>query len=154
MEQTQETGTVRIERIMKAPAERIYKAFLDPLAQAKFSPPRGWVAHMDRLEPRVGGKFHGTFRSLDGAMEHSFGGTYLELDEFTKLRWNDKFDTDAEAMQSEMEVTVTLEEVEGGTKVTVVQTGIPAAIPVADAEKGWGQSMDQLRQLVEFDVAE
>ncbi len=151
-EQATETGSIRVERIMKAPAERIYKAFLDRHAQAKFSPPHGWVAEYDTMEPKVGGRFHGTFRSLDGTMEHSFGGTYLELEEFTKIRLNDQFDTDAEGMDSMMETTITFEEVEGGTKVVVEQTGIPAAIPKEDAETGWGQSLDLLALLVEFDA--
>lgn len=147
-----ETGSIRIERTMKAPAERIYKAFLDPYAQAKFSPPHGWVAHYDTMEPEVGGRFHGTFRSLEGDMEHSFGGTYLELEEFTRIRLDDRFDTEAEEMQSVMETTITLDEVDDGTRVTVEQTGIPAAIPPEDAETGWGQSLDLLALLVEFDA--
>lgn len=147
-----ETGSIRVERFMKAPAERIYKAFLDRHAQAKFSPPHGWVAHYDKMEPKVGGQFHGTFRSLDGTMEHSFGGTYLELEEFTKIRLNDQFDTDAEGMDSVMETTITLEEVEGGTKVVVEQIGLPAAIPKEDAETGWSQSLELLAMLVEFDA--
>lgn len=150
--ETEQTGSIRVERFMKAPAERIYRAFLDPWAQAKFSPPHGYVAHYSEMEPEVGGQFYGTFRSLDGEDEHSFGGTYLELEEFTKIRMNDEFDTDAETMQGTMEVTVTLEEVEGGTEVVVEQTGIPAVIPPEDAETGWGQSLDLLAQLVEFDA--
>lgn len=153
-QETEQTGSIRIERTMKAPAKRIYQAFLDPWAQAKFSPPHGWVAHYDTVEPNVGGRFHGTFRSLDGEYEHSFGGTYLELDEFTKIRLNDAFDTDAEPMQGTMETTVTFEEVEGGTKVTVEQTGIPAAIPKEDAENGWTQSLENLARLVEFDAGD
>lgn len=147
-----ETGSIRVERTINAPAERIYNAFLDRHAQAKFSPPHGWVAHYDKMEPKVGGQFHGTFRSLDGTMEHSFGGTYLELEEFTKIRLSDQFDTEAEEMDSVMETTITLEEVEGGTKTVVEQTGIPAPIPPEDAEAGWGQSLELLALLVEFDA--
>lgn len=152
MTQTQQTGTVRLERTMRAPAERIYRAFLDRHAQTKFMPPRGYVAEFPKLEPHVGGTFYGTFRSLDGREKHSFGGTFLELEEFTRMRWNDRFDTEDEAMQGTMEVTVTLEEKDGATKVTVVQTGIPAVVPPEMAQTGWGQTLDQLRQLVEFDA--
>lgn len=147
-----DTNSIRVERRMQAPAERIYNAFLDPQAQAKFSPPHGWVAHYDRMEPRVGGRFHGTFRSLEGDMEHSFGGTYLELEEYSKIRLDDRFDTDAEEMDSVMETTITLEEVEDGTEVVVEQTGIPAAIPPGDAATGWDQSLELLALLVEFDA--
>lgn len=147
--ESEKTGTVRVSRVIKAPVERVYNAFLDADALAKWMPPGGYTGKIDTLEPRVGGRWHGSFTSLDKSDHHSFGGEYLELVANKRIVHTDTFDTDNPAMQSEMRVTVTFEEVEGGTKVSIVQEGVPAVIPVEDATTGWGMSLENLARLVE-----
>ncbi|MBW3581889.1 MAG: SRPBCC family protein [Euryarchaeota archaeon] len=144
------TGTVRVSRIIKAPAERVYKAFLDADAMAKWMPPGGYTGRFDPVDARVGGGFHGSFTSLDKKESHSFGGTYLELEPYSRIVHTDKFETDHPDMQNEMRVTVTFEEVEGGTEVKIVQENVPAMIPVEDATTGWNMSLDNLARLVEI----
>lgn len=149
-----ETGSIEVSRVIEAPAERIYKAFLDADALAKFSPPAGYTARYDHADGEVGGTYRGTFTSLDKSDEHSFGGEYVELVPHERIVQTDKFETDAPEMQSEMTVTITLEAVEGGTEVTVRQEGIPEPIPEEDAATGWGMSLENLARLVEFPEAE
>jgi uncharacterized protein YndB with AHSA1/START domain len=149
-----ETGSIEVSRVIKAPAERIYSAFLDADALAKFSPPAGYTAKYDHADGEVGGTYRGTFTSLDKSDEHSFGGEYVELVPNERIVQSDKFETDAPEMQGEMTVTITLEEVEGGTEVTVWQEGIPKPIPEEDAATGWGMSLENLARLVEYPVAE
>ena len=145
-----ETGSIEVSRVIEAPAERIYKAFLDADALAKFSPPAGYTARYDHADGEVGGTYRGTFTSLDKSEEHSFGGEYVELVPHERIVQTDEFETDAPEMQSEMTVTITLEEVEDGTQVTVRQEGIPKPIPEEDAATGWGMSLENLARLVEF----
>ena len=143
---------IHIERTMRAPAERIYKAFLDPYAQAKFSPPNGYVASYE-VDARVGGGFKGTFRQIDTGEEHSFSGTYLALDEFTRIQLTDAFETGDVDMQNVMVSTYTFEEQgDGTTKVTIEQTNVPGVIPRDYVEIGWNQSLDLLTLLVEYDA--
>jgi uncharacterized protein YndB with AHSA1/START domain len=149
-----ETGNIEVSRVIDAPAERIYNAFLDADALAKFSPPAGYTATYDHVEPEVGGTYRGTFTALETKESHSFGGEYVELVPYERIVHSDQFETDAPEMQSEMTVTITLEEVEGGTKVTVRQEGIPKPIPEEDATTGWGMSLENLARLVEFPKAE
>lgn len=149
-----ETGSIEVTRVINAPAERIYNAFLDADALAKFSPPAGYTATYDLVEPEVGGTYHGTFTALETKESHSFGGEYVELIPHERIVQSDQFETDAPEMQSEMTVTITLEEVESGTKVTVRQEGIPKPIPEEDAATGWGMSLENLARLVEFPKAE
>lgn len=145
-----ETSTLRLTRVFKAPPERVFKAFVDADALAKWMPPNGYTGRMDKLEARVGGKWHGSFTSLDGEETHAFGGEYLEFEPNKRLRYTDVFDTDNEALQGEMVTTVTFQEVDEGTEVTIVQEGIPKAIPLEDAQTGWGQSLENLARLVEL----
>lgn len=145
-----ETGSIEVSRVIEAPAERIYKAFLDADALAKFSPPAGYTARYDHADGEVGGTYRGTFTSLDKSEEHSFGGEYVELVPHERIVQTDEFETDAPEMQSEMTVTITLEEIEDGTEVTVRQEGIPKPIPEEDAATGWGMSLENLARLVEF----
>lgn len=146
----EETGAIEVSRVIDAPAERIYEAFLDADALAKFSPPAGYTATYDRADGEVGGRFRGTFTSLDKTEEHSFGGTYKELVPHERIVQTDSFETDAPEMGGEMTVTITLEEAEGGTRVTVRQEGIPEPIPEEDAQAGWTQSLENLARLVEY----
>jgi uncharacterized protein YndB with AHSA1/START domain len=149
-----ETGSIEVSRVIDAPAERIYNAFLDADALSKFSPPAGYTATYDHVEPEVGGTYRGTFTALETKESHSFGGEYVELVPYERIVQSDQFETDAPEVQSEMTVTITLEEVEDGTNVAVRQEGIPKPIPEEDAATGWGMSLENLARLVEFPEAE
>lgn len=144
-----ETGSMQASRVIKAPAERVYKAFLDADALGKFLPPSGYTGHFDHVDGEVGGTFRGTFTELETKESQSFTGEYLELVPNERIVHTDTFETEAPEMQGEMTVTITFEEVEGGTKVTAHQEGIPRAIPPEDAETGWGMSLENLARLVE-----
>lgn len=151
MTQTKTTeNTLKIGRVIKAPPERVYNAFLDPDQLAKWMPPSGYTGRIDKLEPRVGGSWHGSFTSIDKKESHSFGGKYLELVPHERIVHTDRFDTDAPQMQGEMTVTVTLEEVPEGTRLTVVQENIPKVIPLEDARTGWTSTLENLARLVEM----
>jgi uncharacterized protein YndB with AHSA1/START domain/DNA-binding transcriptional ArsR family regulator len=144
------TGTVRLSRVFKAPRERVFNAFLDPDAFAKWIPPNGYTAHVYKFEPKVGGRYRMSFSSLDKKDTHFFGGKFLEIKPYERLRYTDKFETDNPEMQGEMRVTVTFKEVRGGTEVKIVQEGVPKAIPVEGAMLGWSQSLENLARLVEL----
>lgn len=145
-----ETGTVRLQRVIKAPRERVFDAFLDADALAKWLPPNGYTAHVYEHEPKVGGTYRMSFSSIDKKDTHFFGGEFLKIEPHERIRWTDKFESDDPAMQGEMHVTVTFKDVEGGTEVSIVQEGLPKMIPVEDAMTGWGQSLDNLQRLVEL----
>ena len=147
-EAQRETVTLRLKRLIKAPPERIYKAFLDPDALAAWLPPYGMVGRTHSLDPKVGGKFRMSFYTVGKSWSNTFGGTYVELVPNKKIVHTDAFETDDPMMQGEMRFTILLTPVEGGTLVEIEQTGIPA--PVAGGSPyGWSQSLDKLAQLVE-----
>lgn len=150
MTTTDPSQTLKMSRVIKAPRERIYNAFLDPDQLAKWMPPSGYTGRIDRLEPHIGGSWHGSFTSIDKKESHSFGGKYLELVPHERIVHTDRFDTDHPGMKDEMKVTVTLEEVPEGTRVTIVQENIPKAIPLEDARTGWTSTLENLARLVEF----
>jgi uncharacterized protein YndB with AHSA1/START domain len=141
------TGTVRLHRVLKAPAERVYRAFLDPQAMAKWLPPHGFTGKVDRIDAKVGGSYHMSFTNFGTGKSHTFGGTYVELTPNERIRYTDKFDDPN--MPGEMKVTVTLKTVVAGTELNVVQEGIPAAIPVEFCYLGWQESLSLLAMLVE-----
>lgn len=145
-----ETGTVRLTRVFKAPRERVFNAFLDPDAVAKWIPPNGYTAHVHRWEPKVGGSYRMSFASLDKTDTHFFGGKYLEIKPYARLHYTDVFESDDPAMQGEITVTVTFKEVRGGTEVKIVQAGLPKIIPLKNAIMGWTQSLENLARLVEL----
>jgi uncharacterized protein YndB with AHSA1/START domain/DNA-binding transcriptional ArsR family regulator len=144
------TGTVRLSRVFKAPRERVFNAFLDPDAFAKWIPPNGYTAHVYKFEPKVGGSHRLSFSSLDKKDTHFFGGKFLEIRRNERLRYTDKFESDDPEMQSEMRVTVTFKDVPGGTEVKIVQEGVPRSIPIEGAMLGWNQSLENLARLVEL----
>jgi uncharacterized protein YndB with AHSA1/START domain len=149
-----ETMTLRLNRVIKAPADRIYKAFLDPDAYAKWLPPHGFTGHVDRMEPRVGGSYHMSFSTINKSWTQAFGGKYLELKPYERIVHSDKFDDGDSAFPqgAEMKVTITFKPVKGGTEVNIVQEGIPKG-PAADgAPVGWGQSLDNLQRLCEQEL--
>jgi uncharacterized protein YndB with AHSA1/START domain len=143
------TGTVRLSRIFKAPRERVFNAFLDADAMAKWLPPNGYTAHVYKLEPKVGGNYRMSFSSLDKKDTHFFGGKFLEIKPNERLRYTDKFESDDPEMQGEITVTVTFKDVPGGTEVRIVQEGVPKVIPIDGAMQGWSQSLENLARLVE-----
>ena len=146
---TTTTGTVRLSRIFKAPRERVFNAFLDADAMAKWLPPNGYTAHVYKLEPKVGGNYRMSFSSLDKKDTHFFGGKFLEIKTNERLRYTDKFESDDPKMQGDITVTVTFKDVPGGTEVRIVQEGLSKVIPIDGAMQGWSQSLENLARLVE-----
>src|SRR5687768_11714293 len=145
------TKTLRLVRTIKAPAERIYQCFLDADAYAKWIPPHGFIGHVDRMEPKVGGKFHMSFATISRSWSHSFGGKYLELVPNKRIVHTDKFDDPAMG-EGEMTVTIDLKPVKDGTEVTIVQSGIPKGPAGEGAPYGWSQSLDNLATLCEQEL--
>lgn len=139
--------TVRLHRVLRCPPERIYRAFLDPDALVKWLAPNGFVATVHQLDARVGGSYRMTFRNFATGEGHSFGGEYLELVPNERVRYSGVFDDPGFA--GAMETNVVLREVSCGTEVSVVQTGIPEAIPVEACYLGWQEAVWLLRMLVE-----
>jgi len=141
------TNVVRLHRVLRAPAERVYRAFLDPLAMNKWSAPHGFVGQVHSMDARVGGGYRMSFTNFGTGQSHTFGGTYLELIPNERLRYNDRFDDPN--LPGEMQVTVSLRPVACGTELSIVQEGIPAAIPVEFCYLGWQESLGLLAMLVE-----
>ncbi|PPU82240.1 SRPBCC family protein [Xanthomonas sacchari] len=144
------TGTVHLHRVLRAPAERVYRAFLEPAALAKWLPPHGFVATVHALDARVGGSFRMSFTNLGTGTSSSFGGTYLELVPGQLIRHTDRFDNPD--LPGEMIVTVRLRPVACGTALEIVQEGIPPQIPVEFCHLGWQESLTLLTQLVEPEI--
>ena len=144
------TNTVRLHRVLRTTPDRLYRAFLDPAAWAKWLPPHGFTCTVDKLEPRVEGKWHAAFTNHTTGGSHSFGGTYLELVPGRKLRYTSRFDDPA--LAGEMTTTVTITAGAMGTTLEVVQEGIPPQIPVDACYMGWQQSLQLLQLLVEPEI--
>ena len=144
------TGTVSLQRVLRAPPERIYRAFLEADALARWLPPYGFTCQVQRLDARVGGSFHMTFTNFGKGASHAFGGEYLELLPHTRIRYTDTFDDPN--LPGELLVTVDLKPVLCGTELRIVQEGIPAAIPVEMCYLGWQESLAQLATLVEPNI--
>jgi uncharacterized protein YndB with AHSA1/START domain len=136
--------------VLRAPAERVYRAFLDPEAMAKWLPPRGFTGQVHSMDARVGGGYRMSFTNFGSGKSHYFGGTYIELTPNERLRYTDKFEDPN--LPGEMNVTVTLRAVMCGTDVAIVQEGIPAAIPVEMCYLGWQESLNQLADLVDVEI--
>jgi uncharacterized protein YndB with AHSA1/START domain len=141
------TGTVKLHRVLKSTPEKVYKAFLDADAMCKWLPPYGFTGKMHSSNPKVGGESKMSFTNFGTGQSHSFGCKYLELKPGEKLRYIDKFDDPN--LPGEMTVTVDLKKVLCGTEISIVQEGIPAAIPVEMCYLGWQESLEQLARLVE-----
>lgn len=146
------TGTVRLHRVLKAPPERVYRAFTTPDAMAKWIAPFGFTCTVHHMEPRVGGTFRMSFTNFSSQQSHSFGGEYLELVPGELLRYTDVFDDPG--LAGVLQVTVRLEPVTGGTDLNIVQEGIPDVIPVEMCYLGWQESLTQLAMLVEPEIRE
>ena len=141
------TGTVRLHRVLRAPPERVYRAFLEAAAMAKWLPPYGFVCRVDHLEAQVGGTFRMAFENFSTGQAHAFGGRYLQLVPGELIQYSDQFDDPQ--LPGEMQVTVTLKAVSCGTDLQVEQVGIPEQIPVEMCYLGWQESLVQLANLVE-----
>jgi uncharacterized protein YndB with AHSA1/START domain len=146
------TGTVKLHRVLRAPAERIYRAFLDPEAMAKWLPPHGFTGKVHHLDAKVGGTYKMSFTNFTTGSGHTFGGEYLELVPGERIRHTDTFD-DAN-LPGVMETTISLRAVSVGTELNVVQEGIPEAIPTEACYLGWQESLTLLAQLVEAEIKE
>jgi uncharacterized protein YndB with AHSA1/START domain len=144
------TGTVRLHRVLRCKPERLYRAFLDPDALAKWLPPYGFTCHVDHLDARVGGTHRMSFKNFTTGNSHSFGGEYLELSPNERIRYTDKFDDPN--LPGVMQVKVVLKPVSCGTDLSIVQEGIPEAIPVEACYMGWQESLAQLAKVVEPEI--
>ena len=144
------TNTIRLHRVLRAPPERVYRAFLDADAMAKWLPPNGFTAKVHHMDARVGGTFRMSFTNFTTGNNHAFGGEYLELTPHERIRYTDKFDDPN--LPGEMQVTVTLKMVSVGTELNAVQEGVPEVIPVEACYLGWQESLALLAKLVEAEI--
>ncbi len=144
------TNTVRLHRVLRAPADRIYRAFLDPDAMVKWLPPNGFTGKVHHLDAKVGGSYRMSFTNFTSASSHSFGGEYLELVPGERIRHTDRFDDPN--LPGTMEVTVSLTKVSCGTEVSIVQEGVPEIIPLEACYLGWQESLALLAELVEAEI--
>lgn len=144
------TNTVRFHRVLRAKPERVYRAFLDPDAMAKWLPPNGFTGKVHQIDVKVGGIYKMSFTNFSTGTSHSFGGKYLELKPNELLRYTDKFDDPN--LPGEMITTITLKPVFCGTELNVTQEGIPAMIPAEACHLGWQESLTLLAKLVEAEI--
>ena len=143
-------NTVRLHRVLATNPEKIYRAFLEADALAKWLPPNGFVCTVHHLEPKVGGTFRMSFRNFTTGKSHAFGGQYVELVPHQRLRYTDKFDDPN--LPGDMQVTVTLKKVSVGTEVWIEQAGVPDVIPPEACYLGWQESLTLLAKLVEAEI--
>jgi uncharacterized protein YndB with AHSA1/START domain len=146
------TGTVKLHRVLRAPPERVYRAFLDPDAMAKWLPPHGFTGKVHQIDAKVGGTYRMSFTNLTTGQSHSFGGRYLELVPGERIVHTDSFDDPN--LPGEMRTTVSLKKVSVGTELNVVQEGIPEAIPTEACYLGWQESRLLRAQLAEAEIRE
>jgi uncharacterized protein YndB with AHSA1/START domain len=143
-------NTVRLHRVLAAKPEKVYRAFIEPDAMAKWLPPNGFTCTVHRMEAKVGGFFRMSFRNFTTGQGHTFGGQYLELVPYERLQYTDKFEDPN--LPGEIRVTVTLKKVSLGTEVSIVQEGLPDVIPVEACYLGWQESLRNLAKLVEPEI--
>ena len=143
-------STVQFHRVLQTKPERLYRAFIDPDAMAKWLPPNGFTGKVHHMDARVGGTYKMSFTNFTSGNSHSFGGEYVELVPNERLRWTDRFDDPN--LPGEMKVTVTLKKVSVGTEVHILQEGIPDAIPAEACVLGWQESLALLAMLVEPEI--
>ena len=143
-------GTVRLHRVLATNPDKVYRAFIEPDAIAKWLPPNGFTCTVSHLDARVGGTFKMAFRNFTSGNGHSFGGTFLELVPGQKVRYTDKFDDPN--LPGEITTTITMRETPVGTEMNVVQEGIPEAIPAEACYLGWQESLDALARLVDPEI--
>ncbi len=144
------TGIVELHRVLRAQPERVYRAFVDPAAQAKWLPPYGFTCTVHSMDVRVGGTYRMSFTNFSTNQSHSFGGEYVELVPSERIRYTDSFEDPN--LPGVMQTTVSLKQVSCGTELRIVQEGIPDAIPVEMCYLGWQESLAQLALLVEPEI--
>jgi len=144
------TNTIRLHRVLRAAPEKIYRAFLDADAMAKWLPPNGFTGKVHQMDAKARGTYKMSFTNFTTGKSHSFGGTYVELTPHKLIRYTDKFDDPN--LSGEMQTTVTLKEVSCGTELNIVQAGVPAAIPPEACYLGWQESLVLLAKLVEAEI--
>jgi uncharacterized protein YndB with AHSA1/START domain len=146
------TSTIRLHRVLRASPEKVYRAFVDPDAMAKWLPPDGFTGRVHQMEAKVGGTYRMSFTNFTTGQSHAFGGTFLELAPHERIRYTDRFDDPN--LPGEMQTTVTLKKVAGGTELNVVQEGVPEVIPPDQCYLGWQESLTLLARLVEPEIRE
>jgi uncharacterized protein YndB with AHSA1/START domain len=144
------TNTVRLHRVLRATPERVYKAFLDADAMAKWLPPNGFTGKVHQMDAKVGGTYKMSFTNFTTGQSHSFGGKYLELVPHERIRYTDRFDDPN--LPGEMQATITLKQVSCGTELSILQEGLPEVIPLEACYLGWQESLTLLAKLVEADI--
>ena len=144
------TNTIRLHRVLRAPPERIYKAFLDADAKAKWLPPNGFTGKVHHLDAKVGGTYKMSFINFSSGKQHQFGGKYLELVPHERIRYTDQFDDPN--LPGELQVTISLKRVSVGTELSIVQEGVPDVIPPEACYLGWQESLILLAKLVEAEI--
>lgn len=144
------TGTVNLHRVLRSKPERVYRAFLDADAMSKWLPPFGFTCKVHHLDARVGGTYKMSFTNFSSGNSHSFGGKYLELIPNERIHYTDSFDDPN--LPGQMRTTISLRPVSCGTELTIVQEGLPEAIPVEMCYLGWQESLEQLARLVEPEI--
>ena len=147
---TSNTNTIKLHRVLKAPADRVYRAFLDAAAMCKWLPPNGFTGQVHHLDAKVGGTYKMSFTNFTTGNSHSFGGEYLELVPNERIRHTDRFDDPN--LPGEIVTTITLKKVSVGTELNIVQEGVPAAIPAEACYLGWQESLAQLANLVDPEI--
>jgi len=145
-----DTSTIRLHRVLRAPREKIYRAFLEAAAMAKWLPPNGFTCTVHQMEAKVGGSYKMSFTNFSTGKSHSFGGEYLELQPHEHIRYTDKFDDPN--MPGVIQTTIDLKEVSCGTDVSIMQEGVPGAIPAEACYLGWQESLILLGKLVEAEM--
>jgi len=144
------SNTVRLHRVFKAPVERVYRAFLDADAMAKWLPPHGFTCHVEHLDARVGGTYRMSFSNFSSGQRHVFGGEYKELLLNERIRYTDRFDDPN--LPGEITATISFKSVSCGTEVHIVQEGLPDLIPLEGCYLGWQDSLNQLANLVDPEI--
>ena len=144
------THTIRLHRVLRAPPERVYRAFLDPDAMTKWLPPHGFTGKVHEMDARVGGRHRMSFTSLSSGQTHTFGGAYMELVPSERIRYTDRFDDPN--LPGEIQVTITFKSVMCGAEISITQEGVPAAIPAEMCYLGWQESLSLLALLVEPEI--
>jgi uncharacterized protein YndB with AHSA1/START domain len=147
---TTNTHTIRLHRVLRATPERIYRAFLDADAMAKWLPPNGFTGQIHHMDAKVGGTYKMSFTNFTSGKSLSFGGTYLEMVPHERIRYTDQFDDPN--VPGEMQTTITLKQVSVGTELSIVQEGVPGVIPAEACYLGWQESLTLLAKLVEAEI--
>ena len=143
-------NTIRLHRVLRAAPEKIYRAFVDPDAMAKWLPPNGFTGKVHKMAAKVGGSYKMSFTNFSTGKSHSFGGTYVALTPHERIRYTDKFDDPN--LPGEIQATITLKKVFCGTELNIVQEGVPAVIPAEACYLGWQESLSLLAKLVEAEI--